>query len=151
VNAYASSTLHCVLNVLLTRFSQTTGLTAMILVTLSVKESTENDADISFSLKLGLVSSALASPALWFPKISVAMLLVRLMQPGQWAKVLLIYGPILSLLLLSVPAMIILFVQCNPIPGQWNPERYKPTCWGPNIAVDFDIVTNCKTFLFTLL
>ncbi|OKL56464.1 hypothetical protein UA08_08134 [Talaromyces atroroseus] len=129
-------------------FGWTLNLSAAILATLSVKAM---NVDISLALKLGLVSSALAAPALWFPKVSVALLLVRLMQPGKWVKIFFIVGPVLSLLLLCVPAVTITFVQCDPIPGQWDPERYKPTCWRPNIAVDVDIIANTSSSMFDFI
>uniref|UniRef100_A0A093V2B8 Rhodopsin domain-containing protein n=1 Tax=Talaromyces marneffei PM1 TaxID=1077442 RepID=A0A093V2B8_TALMA len=105
--------------------------------------------DLPFALKLALISVSLGINALFLPKISVALLLTRLLRPSRWAKFTLISTSILAFIL-GVVGVILTFVQCNPIPGQWNPERYHPTCWDPSIQENYSYFVGAFSALLDL-
>ncbi|KAJ5610341.1 hypothetical protein N7510_007060 [Penicillium lagena] len=124
-------------------YSAMVTLAATIVYTFSVhasvvaSESVEALAEhLPVALKLDLIASALAIIALMIPKISIALLLVRILNPSRPMKIFILSTSILALVM-GVIAVIIEFVQCDPIPGQWDPDRYHPTCWSPNVQMDY--------------
>lgn len=126
-------------------------LAATIVYTCSVhasvvaSESVEALAEhLPVALKLDLIASALAIIALMIPKISIALLLNRILNPNRPMKIFILSTSIVALVM-GVIAVIIEFVQCDPVPGQWDPERYHPTCWSANIQMDYSYVVGCKS------
>ncbi|KUL84352.1 hypothetical protein ZTR_06332 [Talaromyces verruculosus] len=105
--------------------------------------------DLPFALKLALISVSLGINALFLPKISVALLLARLLRPSRWVKFILVSTSILAFIL-GVVGVILTFVQCDPIPGQWNPERYHPTCWNPSIQENYSYFVGAFSALLDL-
>ncbi|KAF3399319.1 hypothetical protein DPV78_006275 [Talaromyces pinophilus] len=92
-----------------------------------------------YALKLSLISGAINPNTIWLPKISVALLLSRLLQPKPWTKLMLIVPSVVGFVGGGIGSALITFLQCNPIAGQWDPERYHPTCWDPSVMVDYNI------------
>lgn len=92
-----------------------------------------------YALKLSLIAGAINPNTIWLPKISVALLLSRLLQPKPWTKVMLIVPSVVGFVGGGIGSALITFLQCNPIAGQWDPERYHPTCWDPSVMVDYNI------------
>jgi hypothetical protein len=126
-------------------------LAATIVYTCSVhasvvaSESVEALAEhLPVALKLDLIASALAIIALMIPKISIALLLVRILNPNRPMKIFILSTSILALVM-GVIAVIIEFMQCDPIPGQWDPDRYHPTCWSPNVQMDYSYFVGGKS------
>ncbi|CAL5873010.1 uncharacterized protein PFLUO_LOCUS7279 [Penicillium psychrofluorescens] len=127
-------------------YSAVVTLAATIVYTCSVhasvvaSESVEALAEhLPVALKLDLIASALAIIALMIPKISIALLLNRILNPNRPMKIFILSTSIVALVM-GVIAVIIEFVQCDPVPGQWDPERYHPTCWSANIQMDYSYV-----------
>ncbi|EEA22011.1 conserved hypothetical protein [Talaromyces marneffei ATCC 18224] len=127
-------------------FGWAVNLAGTIVMTISINaiihiaDATDDyNAALSNSLKLSLIAAALVPNAMWLPKISVALLLTRLLQPGPWTKGMLIVPSIIGFIGGGICSAIVTFVQCNPVAGQWEPERYHPTCWDPSVMVDFYI------------
>jgi hypothetical protein len=125
-------------------------LAASIVLSLSINASIVAEqsaasmaANLPIALKLDLISVALGINALFLPKISIALLLVRLLKPKQWLKFIVISMALIAFML-GVVGVIIEFVQCNPIPGQWDPQRYNPTCWNPNIQMNYSYFVGGK-------
>ena len=79
------------------------------------------------------IGLALTVMALATSKVSVAILIGRIMAPSRWRKVVLYFLSITSMLV-GVLAVIIIFAQCSPVQALWDPKIGK--CWnpaGPNI------------------
>lgn len=92
-----------------------------------------------YALKLSIIAGAINPSTIWLPKISVALLLSRLLQPKPWTKVMLIVPSVVGFVAGGIGSALITFLQCNPVAGQWDPERYHPTCWDPSVMVDYNI------------
>ena len=92
-----------------------------------------------YSLRLSLIAGAMNPNTIWLPKISVALLLSRLLQPKPWTKVMLIVPSVVGFVAGGIGSAMITILQCNPVAGQWDPERYHPTCWDPSVMVDYNI------------
>jgi hypothetical protein len=86
-----------------------------------------------------MIAAALIPNAIGLPKISVALLLTRLLQPRPWTKVMLIVPSVIGFAGGGIGSAIVTFLQCKPVAGQWDPERYHPTCWDPSVMVDYYI------------
>jgi hypothetical protein len=49
---------------------------------------------------------------------------------------MLIVPSIIGFMFGGIGGVIVTLVQCSPVAGQWDPERYHPTCWDPSVMVD---------------
>ena len=76
------------------------------------------------------------------PKLAVACLLVRLLNPPISHKIFL-YALTTSCILTQALCAIFLWVQCKPAAGLWNPTL-NPVCWNENILIDFSIFAGCE-------
>jgi hypothetical protein len=120
-----------------------------IVFTVSVNkniEALQNPSELPGALHLTLTSAALGIIALFLPKISVALLLVHILKPPRWLRISFVSLTVTTLLLGAV-GIVIEFVQCNPIPGQWDPVTYNPTCWSPNIQIDYSLALGGKFYI----
>ena len=92
------------------------------------------------ALKLTIISAAVSIMTVLVPKLAVALLLARVFTPHRSTNIAFI---ILTTILLAMGVMevIITFVVCDPVPGQWDPYRYHPKCWNPSIQIDTSIAT----------
>lgn len=78
------------------------------------------------------------------PKVGVAILLIRIFRPRPWVRRTLL-GSSLILFVICIAGFIICFVQCNPVPGQWDPYTYPDTkCWPRDVQIDYSITASCK-------
>lgn len=129
--------------------AQAVNLASTIIITISSNtmihaiKTTTTPSDLEnttvYALKLSLISGAINPNTIWLPKISVALLLSRLLQPKPWTKLMLIVPSVVGFVGGGIGSALITFLQCNPIAGQWDPERYHPTCWDPSVMVDYNI------------
>lgn len=79
-------------------------------------------------------------------KISVALLLLRIMGTRtKWRKIIL-YFIMISVFITNSIACIISFAQCNPPKALWNPQlaAIPGTCWEPHVQSDYAIFMSCK-------
>ncbi|KAH8689461.1 hypothetical protein BGW36DRAFT_401821 [Talaromyces proteolyticus] len=118
-------------------------LASTIVYTLSVhvsviaSTSTENLAKyLPDALRLNLIATGISIIALMVPKISIALLLTRILNSTRVMKWLIISISVLALVM-GVIAVIIEFEQCDPVPGQWDPERYHPKCWPASVQMNY--------------
>jgi hypothetical protein len=71
------------------------------------------------------------------PKLGVGILIIRIFLPRRWLHVS-ILALCWTLNILAILGVILIFVQCNPIVGQWNPFKYPQTrCWHRSIALTY--------------
>lgn len=106
----------------------------------------ESLAQILSISKLYLILQPLTSMAVAIGRISVAVLLLRLVGPNVWTRYFL-YFSIGSTLVLSSLYSILIFVQYSPVESSWDmttPGR----CWDPKVTLGLAIVT-CGTLTST--
>ncbi|MCJ1235414.1 hypothetical protein MMC14_003382 [Varicellaria rhodocarpa] len=72
---------------------------------------------------------------------SVAILILRIMGRSIWRRRFL-YFSIVSTLVISITASVLLFAACKPVKGLWDP-LVQASCWSPNINNDITIFTSC--------
>ncbi|KAL8949401.1 MAG: hypothetical protein Q9222_004484 [Ikaeria aurantiellina] len=63
------------------------------------------------------------------PKLGIGMLIIRVFRPRRWLKrTILIFCVALNIL--ALVGFILVFAQCDPVAGQWNPFDHPGTrCW----------------------
>ncbi|KAG8424736.1 hypothetical protein J3458_001505 [Metarhizium acridum] len=75
-------------------------------------------------------------------KISVGLLLLRVVwETAHWRKRIVIFA-ITSALVITVINIVLTFVQCSPVEALWNPAlvaQAKAKCWPPSVQTDFAI------------
>jgi hypothetical protein len=77
------------------------------------------------------------------PKVGVAFLLVRIFRPKPWVRAT-IMTLALGLFVVCIAGFIICFVQCNPVPGQWDPYKYPNVkCWHRNVQMIYSLAASC--------
>ena len=96
----------------------------------------------SKAVRLAIISNVPGIISVAVPKLAVACLLVRLLNPPISHKILL-YGLSTSCILTQSLCAIFLWVQCKPAAGLWNPTL-NPVCWNENILIDFSIFAGCE-------
>ncbi|MCJ1306214.1 hypothetical protein MMC08_009032 [Hypocenomyce scalaris] len=97
------------------------------------------EAQLSKSIKLNTIAIVPGLMAFSVPKVSVACLLMRLLNPGKYQRWFL-YTISIGIIPISMIDAIMLFVQCSPVRGLWD-SNITPTCWSPFVLVDFAIFT----------
>lgn len=78
------------------------------------------------------------------PKLAVAVLLVRLLNPARYQKAIL-YTLTLSCVVIQTLCAVFLWVQCTPSAGLWNPVKYKPKCWDLSVTINYFIFSGCMS------
>ncbi|KAJ5587720.1 uncharacterized protein N7459_003485 [Penicillium hispanicum] len=69
------------------------------------------------------------------PKLGVGILINRVFRPARWLRQAIIIFCIF-LNVIAIVGLVITFVECNPVDGQWDPYKYrKVTCWNRNIQL----------------
>ncbi|KAF7542593.1 hypothetical protein G7Z17_g11440 [Cylindrodendrum hubeiense] len=76
--------------------------------------------------------------AFGLPKLAVAALLIRIMNPKKIHRIILWTLPSLCMGGL-LGCVVILFGQCRPVQSQWTFSITDKTCWSPYVLVDFAI------------
>ena len=76
------------------------------------------------------------------PKLSVAVLLTRLLNPRK-AHAYFMYFLCSTVIIGSIIVAIFLWQQCKPSSGLWDPS-IKATCWSPSVVNDYTIVHGCR-------
>ena len=75
-------------------------------------------------------------------KVSVALLIWRIMGRSKWRNAFLLYGAMLGSFVICTVAVILTFAQCRPVTALWDPELVvmgKATCWPPQRQIRFSI------------
>jgi hypothetical protein len=80
-------------------------------------------------------------------KISVSLLIYRLIGPGQrWIRYVL-WFIMLSVLTINLLGCVFTFVQCNPPAALWDTSLVtegKAVCWKSNVQSDYAMFLSCK-------
>lgn len=85
-------------------------------------------------LKLLYIAQILGILGLFFVKLSVALFLLRIGGLQRWMR----WGLIVTTAILACSTtsiIVIYFVQCRPISGNWNPLIQKTACISPDALV----------------
>lgn len=87
------------------------------------------------------ISEFLSLVAICFVKISVALFLLRIGNLRRWLRLSLVANIIL-LASSTFAFVIILFVQCKPLAGNWNPVvKATANCISPERLIDVSYIT----------
>lgn len=94
-------------------------------------------------LKLNWVLQPFAIMALATAKISVAIVMFRIIPSATvWARRIL-YFSVVSSFLVSATASILAFVQCDPPKALWEFGVKGAKCWDPRVQIDYAIFSAC--------
>ena len=94
------------------------------------------------TVRLQTIANPFGLMAFALPKISVAILLTRIMAPTKWRKRSL-FAVSISVLIFTIICDILLFAQCSPSRSLWNP-MISHTCWPNSVLTDFTIFVGCQ-------
>ncbi len=94
-----------------------------------------------------ILSDAWCFPSISLPKLAVGILIIRLFRPARWLRISILTVTI-SLIVMTCIGLLITYVQCDPIAGQWNPFKYpKTVCWDRTVQIYYSIVCGGKSNL----
>ncbi|MCJ1458983.1 hypothetical protein MMC28_009360 [Mycoblastus sanguinarius] len=99
-----------------------------------------NDHQRAKAIRLSTIAFVPGILSVGVPKLAVACLLERLLNPlkmKKWPGRILYSLSICSIVSLALCAVILL-VQCKPTAGLWN-SSLKPKCWNPSVEIDYAI------------
>lgn len=85
--------------------------------------------------RISIIAHAPALFAIAIPKLSVALLLIRLLNPRRWVRALILTLSTLCIVVYATQ-VVIGFLLCKPVAGQWDPDRYHPNCWSRTTQKD---------------
>ena len=91
-------------------------------------------------LKLYYILQPLAFMAIAVSRISVALLVLRIVGLSTWRKRFL-WFTIISTLVITVAVCILIFCGCKPVEGLWNPF-IQSNCWDPFIVTNLTIFSS---------
>lgn len=91
-------------------------------------------------IKLWYVMQPFAIMAIAVGRMSVAVLILRIMGPSKWRRIFL-YFSIISTFVISTVACIIIFAACDPPRALWDP-LIKAKCWNENVGNYMAIATS---------
>ncbi len=81
------------------------------------------------------------------PKFAVIILVARLLDPGKWHRRAMWVVSVVYFLM-SLVAIILVFVQCTPVRAQWGAAKGK--CWRPPVMFTYTIIHGIFGALFDL-
>ncbi len=93
--------------------------------------------DAMRAIKLNIISNPFGIMAFCVPKVAVALLLIRLMGPGNLRRWLL-YFVTSVMMIAGILSAIFLFAQCRPVAALWDPAVAPiASCWHPSVLTDY--------------
>ncbi len=81
------------------------------------------------------------------PKFAVTILLARLLNPGQWHRVVM-WAISILFFTMSAITVVLVWVQCTPVAAQWGAAE--GTCWRPRVMFTWTLVHGIFGVLFDL-
>jgi len=87
-------------------------------------------------------------------KISVALLILRIMGPNSVWRKWMLYLSIVSVFIINALGCILTFVQCSPSYALWNPQLVatgQATCWDPKVQSDYAIFLSSWNILIDIV
>ena len=91
--------------------------------------------------ELNWISQSISIMAIATGKVSVAVLIGRLMGPSRW-RMWFLYFLSVTALLLACLCIIVIFTQCKPSKALWDPPVGK--CWNPKGANDIYLAVSSR-------
>ncbi len=98
-----------------------------------------NPAQLEETTKLNWVSQSFCIMAIATGKISVAILMGRLMAPSRWRRWILYFLSVPTFIAACV-TIVFLFAQCSPPKARWIPSAGK--CWAPERTNGLDVTVS---------
>lgn len=112
----------------------------MVTVAVSYGIDDVSQSSLAIAGHTNLVASALGILSIVIPKLAVAILLVRLLNPTRTTTVTLIGSSVIAIVL-GILVVIVTFAQCKPTASLWDPNLLQErVCWNPNVLVDISFV-----------
>ena len=102
-------------------------------------------SELPWTIHSNLIATVLLVMTIVIPKLSVAVLLVRLLDARKLAATVLIGLAVIGIAL-GITVTVITFAQCKPVAGNWNPVLYHPKCLSPDVLVDVSYVGGGECF-----
>ncbi|KAI1170330.1 integral membrane protein [Nemania sp. FL0916] len=93
-----------------------------------------NPGQLSNALYMVWLTIALSTASAAIGKISIALLLIRLINRSRWRDTFL-WTLISLLIVVNALLIIVIFVQCTPVIKLWDPT-VPGACWSPTIQLD---------------
>ena len=84
-----------------------------------------------------------------FPNISIAILIVNILDPNPWRKRLL-YGMCYVQVISAMLIVVLIFCQCRPVQMMWDPS-VQGTCWNPDIFNGYSYFVSAYTTLTDII
>ncbi|KAL9604220.1 MAG: hypothetical protein Q9219_000618 [cf. Caloplaca sp. 3 TL-2023] len=72
------------------------------------------------------------------PKLAVVLFISRIVGPSKQKQIWALYFIVITLIIFSFVAAVLLFAQCDPPNAAWHPTE-EFTCWNPNIVADYSL------------
>ncbi|KAL9004182.1 MAG: hypothetical protein Q9188_002997 [Gyalolechia gomerana] len=72
------------------------------------------------------------------PKLAVVIFLSRIVGPTKRKQIWALYFMVITLIILSFVAAVLLFAQCDPPNHAWHPTE-EAECWNPNVVADYSL------------
>lgn len=104
-----------------------------------------SNEQLSYAIKINSIALIPGVMAFSTPKLAVAFLLIRLLNPSKVHRWIMYFLSVSCIVLAGLCA-VFLFVQCTPVRGLWTPTL-QPKCWEPSVLVNFTIFTGCKAVM----
>ncbi|CAI7616447.1 unnamed protein product [Penicillium palitans] len=84
-----------------------------------------------------------------FPNISIAILIVHLLDPNP-LRAGLLYAMVIFQAILAMISVFIVFFQCKPTEKMWN-ASIEGTCWSPDVFNDFSYLVSAYTTMTDII
>jgi hypothetical protein len=108
--------------------------------------STMSPDDVSLAVKVNLIANPFAIMAYYFPNISVAILIDRILAPNRFRSRAL-YALTISQVISASISCVIIFVQCLPSEYIWHPDpRLNPKCLPAGLVSGYSYFVGCKIY-----
>ena len=101
----------------------------------------------SMAVKYNWISQPWGIFAFATGKISIALLLLRLIGPKTIWRKWILYSTIISVFIINALGCILTFVQCNPPYALWTPQLVAAghaSCWNPQVQSNYAMFLSCK-------
>lgn len=84
-----------------------------------------------------------------FPNVSIAILIVNILDPNPW-RARFLYGMCWLQVLSAMLIVVLIFTQCRPVEMMWNPA-VQGTCWDPDIFNGYSYFVSAYTTLTDII
>jgi hypothetical protein len=99
--------------------------------------------DLQLAIKYNYIANVLIVIPLCTGKVSVALLIKRLLPPGAQYQRWFLHFVSASLSIIITFVVIIILCQCRPVSSLWDPS-VKKSCWDPDIVGNWNLFAGSK-------